>query len=156
MTLLSCRWETDVLDMSSWDSSTDPLAVSARRVSVPVRVQFAHSSGILQTAEGPVEYDAGAALCTGSNGDRWPIRASHFFDLYEPAPDTPRGGDGLYLRKPLDVRTRQMSETFFMRVGEAGNPIVGAPGDWAVQYSPTHRAIVADQVFQETYALTQR
>ena len=77
-------------------------------------------------------------------------------DAWKSLQDTPRGGHGLYLRKPRDVRTRQMSETFFMRVGEAGNPIVGAPGDWAVQYSPTHRAIVADQVFQETYALTQR
>lgn len=132
------------------DLATDASATRWCKRVQEVPVEFARAAGVLETLEGPVRYERGDALLTGSAGERWPVRRSVFDTRYDPASTTTPGTDGIYLKRPLPVLARRIDTAFAVRLPD-GQVLQGRPGDWLVQYGPRDQAIVADAIFRATY-----
>ena len=115
-------------------------------------VTFAPFGGELQTLEGKVQYAAGDALMTGVLGEHWPIRRQTFESSYEPCDLQSMGADGNYRKRATPVFARQLTQAHIMKLdGERGD-LSGAPGDWIVQDGNGRSWVVADSIFQITYA----
>ena len=139
------------------DLAQAPDAGTWRKRALRVHVEFARADGVLATLEGPVRYDAGDALLTGSAGERWPVRRATFDARYVvDTPATPaavtmqHGDDGAYRKLPQDVRALQVADAFAVRLPD-GQLLQGQPGDWLVEYGPGDQAIVAAAIFSATY-----
>lgn len=145
-----------MLDFNDVDLLSDPAALFAIKKPIPVPVRFAATAGVVDTREGQVAYEAGAAICTGVEGEQWPVQRARFDVMYEPLPGTQPGRDGLYRQKPAEVRARQILEDrFCVNVGVQSQPIIGEIGDWLIQYSPEKRSIMSDKVFRASYELVR-
>lgn len=143
-----------MLDLNDVDLLSDPAALAAIKKPIAVPVRFAATAGVLDTREGQVAYEAGAAICTGVEGEQWPVQRARFDVMYEPLPQTEPGRDGLYRKKPAEVRALRIFEgRFCVNVGVQRQPIIGEVGDWLIQYSPDKRSIMSDKVFRASYDL---
>ena len=143
-----------MLDLNDANLFSDPQTAVAIKKPITVPVRFATQAGVLNTREGSVAYEAGAAICTGIEGEEWPVQQPRFSESYEPLPGTQAGRDGLYRKKRVEVRAKQISaDRFFVHVGAHRQPIYGDVGDWLVQYSPEKRSIISDRVFRASYDL---
>ena len=141
-----------LLDLNSADLASDPDALFAVKRPIPVTVRFAAEAGAIDTLEGRVAYDAGAAIVKGVKGEFWPIPAARFKTLYEPLAGTEPGRDGIYRKKPVRVRAKRISEgPFSVQVGARHQTITGRAGDWLIQYSRAKRSIISDEVFRTSY-----
>ena len=115
-------------------------------------VTFAPCGGELQTLEGKVQYAAGDALMTGVLGEHWPIRREKFESSYEPSDLQSMGADGNYRKRAIPVFARQLTQAHIMKLdGERGD-LSGKAGDWIVQDGSGRSWVVADSIFQITYA----
>jgi len=121
---------------------------SARKRPVDVGVDFAEAVGRLQTLEGPVDYVAGDAILTGTDGERWPVRREVFERTYEPA-----GTEGRFRKRPLVVRVLRLDEPFSVAIGRDNVRLTGKSRDWLVQYGPGEYGIVSAGIFNRTYEL---
>ena len=141
-----------MFDMNNADLATDPEAIAAVKRPIPVPVWFAAEPGTIETLEGPVAYEAGAAICRGVKGELWPVSASRFKALYEPLAGTDRWRDGTYRKKPLRVWAKRiLGGSFSVNVGATRQPIMGRAGDWLIQYSRIKRSVISDEVFRTSY-----
>jgi hypothetical protein len=146
-----------MLELTAADLRDDPDAIVAVKMPVPVPVRFALEAGSVQTLEGPVAHEAGAAICSGVLGESWPVQRQRFDRDYEPLPGTAAGADGLYLKKRVEILAKRIAaERFFVRVGPRHEPITGEAGDWLIQYSPEKRSIISDAVFRASYERVAR
>ena len=50
----------------------------AVKKAIPIKAEKAISDGIVQTLEGPVQYQKGAYIVTGVNGEKYPVEAHKF------------------------------------------------------------------------------
>lgn len=140
------------LDLTGTDLARDPAARPFRRLSTEVTVEFAAGPGHLATLEGPVSFQAGDALVTGTAGERWPIRAATFrqsYDLVAPARD---GTPARYRRRVTRAWARRYDVAFSIRIRDGQDVLRGQPGDWLVQHEPGRYAVVAGRIFAATYA----
>jgi len=135
------------------DLARHPAARRARKRPVPVPVTFARQPGTIETREGAVAFEAGDAICTGVEGERWPITRARFEASYEPLDGQPMGEDGRYVKKPVTVRALRMNEPFEVEVNWGDGLLRGKPGDWLVQYGPGDYGVVSREVFEQTYDL---
>ena len=133
-------------DIRNW-----PGAVRVRRKPVTLSVEFASEPGTLDTREGEVRYDAGDALLTGVEGERWPIPADVFPRLYAPAEGTEPGEPGLYVRKPEEMTAVQLSEPRTVELGEGRGTLQAQPGDWLLQGHDGEQRVVSEVALRETY-----
>jgi hypothetical protein len=142
------------VDLNDADLSADPAAVVAVSRPIPLEVRFATEPGTIETLEGPVDHDAGAAIVRGVHGERWPLGADRFATLYEPMPGTTPGQDGSYRKKPVRVYAKRvLAAPFSVKVGVKQQAITGRPGDWLIQYSPVKRSIISDEAFRVSYEI---
>lgn len=123
------------------------------RLPVEVRVRFAATDGHAITLEGPVAYVPGDAIVTGTAGETWPIQRRRFERTYEPAdPKLQMGTDGIYRRRrEAALALRLYADTTVVLSDQRGR-LHGRQGDWLVQGPDGDRWIVADAIFQATYA----
>jgi PGDYG protein len=126
--------------------------VTARKLPLPVRVDFAKSAGVLHTLEGEVPYVQGDALMTGLANDRWPVPRARFDTDYEALSPTSAGEAGKYVKRPKIVLARQLSEACSV-LTPLGARLQGRAGDWLVQYGTDDHAIVAEVVFAQSYEI---
>lgn len=143
-----------IIKPAAVDLSLDPRAWRARKKPVAVHAQFAGRPGTLATREGPVRYEAGAALLTGTASERWPVERGTFDATYEPLAGTVPGQDGAYRKRPRDVLARRLDQPTTIAIA-AGDPLRGQPGDWLLQYGPGEYGIVGNDIFSATYELLQ-
>jgi hypothetical protein len=112
---------------------------------------------VVITREGPVAYETGAAICTGVEGEEWPVQRARFDVTYESLPGTAAGRDGLYVKRPAEVHAKQITaDRFFVNVGAKHQAIYGEAGDWLIQYSPEKRSVMSNKVFRASYELIPR
>jgi len=128
-----------------------PDARRVRKRPVAVPVEFAASAGTIDTLEGAVRHEAGAAILTGAAGERWPVERAKFDAAYEPAQGIQAGQPGAYRKRPVDVLARQLTEEMEVPVGASASMLKGQPGDWLVQYGWRDFGIVAKAIFEQTY-----
>ena len=120
----------------------------------PVRACFAQNSGVLLTREGPVSYQTGDAIVTGSDGEQWPVARSRFMASYEALPPDMTGGNDLYAKRSLPVWALRMDVPFY--VTNEGGTLHGKAGDWLVQYDGADHGIVDAAIFAKTYTVLQK
>jgi len=141
---------TEALRIEHPELDKDP---SARRAVKDERVwvDFATSSGSLESAVGLNRYEAGDALLTGSTGDRWCVSRARFDEKYRPEPPTVAGKAGRYRNLPMPVLTKQMPRAFTVLRSSGGDLLYGEPGDWLMQYAPGDYGLVANGRFARVY-----
>src|SRR6202790_2206077 len=116
-----------------------------------VSVEFAVAAGVLKSAVGPNRYAAGAALLTGSTGDRWCVSRDRFDAKYHPEAPTSMGQGGRYRNRPISVLAKRMAVEFTVERSAGGDLLRGNAGDWLVQYAPGDHGVVAQARFASVY-----
>lgn len=137
--------------MSTFDLSNAPGAFLAHKRPIPVAVVFAKEYGVLETREGPVRFQAGDALLTGVEGERWPVPRERFLVTYSPLPPTHDGEAGRYVKRPLSVWAWKTNQSMAIPLTDGRGLLQAEPGDVIVQYGPGDLAVVAALIFDKTY-----
>lgn len=138
--------------MKAFDIARQPGAFLAVKRPVPVSVEFAEGEGTLDTREGAVRYQAGDALLSGIEGERWPVPRARFLETYDPVAPLRAGERGTYLKRRKAVwawRTGAAVEIALS--GERGTLRANA-GDVIVDYGGGDLAVVAASIFEGSYA----
>ena len=128
----------------------DPLAATYVKTEV-VGVQFATESGVVESREGPNHYAAGDALITGSTGDCWSVIRQRFEARYAAIAPCVMGADGAYVARAMAVLARQVNESFSVPRKAGGDLLIGAAGDWLLQYAPGDVGLIEDARFKQVY-----
>jgi len=139
-----------VLELSGVDLRTDPAAGPYVKHEI-VGVEFAVAAGVLISRVGPNHYQAGDALVSGMDGDRWCVSRDRFDLKYEPLPGVTHGQSGRYQNKPASVLARQMVEAFRCERTAGGDWLEGRAGDWLLQYAPGDHGVAAQSRFAQVY-----
>lgn len=137
--------------MNDSDLSTLPGAFQAAKLPIPLQVEFAGHAGVLASREGPVHYQAGDALLTGVEGERWPVARQRFDDTYAALPPTAAGAAGTYVKRRLVVWAWPIAQPVDIALSGGRGTLHGAVGDVLVQYGPGDVGVVAAAIFQKTY-----
>ncbi len=141
-----------MIALKNIDLLTDP---DAQRVvkDETVHVEFAAGEGELMSLAGPNRYLRGAALITGSTGDRCVVSRDRFDAKYVPADtSSTHGAAGPYRNRPAVVLAKQMHEAFSLTRSAAGGDVLqGTAGDWIMQYAPGDYGVVQAARFAKVY-----
>jgi hypothetical protein len=121
-----------------------------------VRVEFALTAGVLQSAVGLNRYAEGDALLTGSTGDRWCVSRDRFDAKYRPEPPVLPGRPGRYRNLPVPVLAKRMAVAFRIARSAGGDVLRGNAGDWLIQYAPGDHGVVAQMRFDSVYRVLAR
>ncbi len=137
---------------SKFDLTKDKESFQTMKLPVHLKYRIASISGIMQTTEGPVNYQVGDAIMTGTENENWPIEASKFratYDTYE---------NGFASKKPFLVFGKQMFTPFKVEVNWGGQSswLKGHPGDYLVQYGVDDFGVVAKKIFENTYDFSKK
>jgi hypothetical protein len=127
-----------------------------RRVcSLPVErnVTFARTSGVHQTREGPVRYDAEDALVAGPDGKDWPVNRKTFERIYAPVDSNGYGQDGRYRKIGAEILAVRLDGPRRIDLSGGRGVLTGQSGDWLVDYGAGDLAIIAADVFLSSYKL---
>jgi len=124
-----------------------------RKRPVSVTVAFASTPGTCATLEGEIHYNAGDAIVTGTRGEKWPVGRLRFEATYEPEVGETPGTDGRYRKRPALIRGRQLLEKTTVTLSDGRGILTGHAGDWLVRYGEEDYAIIARDIFNETYDL---
>jgi hypothetical protein len=130
-----------------------PGAVKVRTLSVEREVHFEDKAGVVQTMEGAVRYDRGAAIVRGEQGEAWPVQRDIFDRLYEPASGQMPGKPGRYRKRIKECYAVPLSENKRLDLSDGRGILAGASGDWIVDYGDNDLAIVANVAFTKAYEI---
>lgn len=139
-----------MLELICPDLAADPATVRVTKDEI-VGVEFAVAGGVLKSAVGLNHYLAGDALLVGSTGDRWCVSRDRFDAKYRPCEGTPAGRAGRYRNLPTPVLAKRIAEPFRIARRPGGDVLVGAAGDWAVQYGADDYGLVDAARFARVY-----
>lgn len=131
--------------------SEHPLAFRARSLPIPLQVRFAKEDGVAATIEGPVRHQAGDAIVTGTQGEQWPVPIEKFLATYVPVTQTQPGQDGLYFKRPREVWALLLCAPIAVELSSGRGLLNGKEGDVLVEYSQGDQAVVAGDIFSQTY-----
>ncbi len=131
------------------------VAYQTRSAAAAVEVEFASTPQLVQTLEGPVRCQAGDAILTGVQGERWPVARERFERKYEPAGGQAAGLPGPYRKRFARVQATRLQAGLELALSGDRGRLCGQPGDWCVWYAPDDAAIVAADVFPKTYELSR-
>ncbi|TFW35568.1 PGDYG domain-containing protein [Massilia horti] len=140
----------------TYDSRTDSLrshagAIPVRKRPQVLMVQFATTSGQLETLEGPVAVAPGDAIVTGSGGERWPVTRRRFESRYTPVAPCRPGEEGPYQGLAVSVLALQVGTPFAVILANGITHLHGRPGDWLVDYGDGNLGLVAQALFPSLY-----
>ncbi len=133
-------------DHSPYDLRNVPGVFRACKKPIPMRVVFAPEDGTLQTREGPVAYQRGDAILTGTEGERWPIQREKFDATYQPTAEA-----GIYTKRPMDVLAWVTPKPLDIDLPDGRGSLHAEPGDVIVQYAPGDQFVVSASIFARTY-----
>jgi len=139
-----------VLELRAVDLRTDSAAQAYIKQEI-VTVEFAAQPGRLTSQVGFNSYQAGDALLTGTDGDRWCVTRDRFDAGYDPLAPLLPGAPGKYRNRPRPVLARQMAEPFRCERRAGGDWLQGRAGDWLLQYAPGDHGIAAQARFALVY-----
>lgn len=137
--------------MKPLDIAAQPGAFLAVKRSLPVTVQFAEQDGMLDTREGAVRYQAGDAILTGVEGERWPVQRERFLASYDPAASLHAGENGSYVKRHKTVLAWRSSTAIEIVLSGQRGILQANAGDVIVDYGGGDLAVVAASIFESTY-----
>ena len=141
-------WEAylhEAVNGNEIDLNQDPSAQQVMKKPIPLEFRVAEQPETIETKEGPVTAEAGAAIMTGTEGEQWPIPGEKFeqtYDVLEP---------GTAAKKNIPVFAKEMAEPFQVKVSWSNDLLQGEPGDYLVQYGPGDYGVVGREIFAKTY-----
>jgi hypothetical protein len=118
---------------------------------VPMQVEFAIEAQIIETREGPVRCNAGDAIMTGVEGERWPIVREKFLNMYEANSPTISGQSGSYTKRPFPVRCAHVDVPLQVPLSSGMGVLKAEVGDILIQYAEGDFAVISESVFEKTY-----
>lgn len=139
-----------MLELRNVDLRADPAAHTYQKQET-VSVAFATQAGSISSSVGSNTYQAGDALLSGADGDRWCVTRDRFDAGYLPLPPTVHGEPGRYRNRPRPVLARQMHEAFRCERRAGGDWLQGQAGDWLLQYAPGDYGIATHARFTLVY-----
>jgi hypothetical protein len=128
------------------------LARKARSRRLTRMIRFAEGSGILETPEGPVRYDAGDPIISDATGE-WVTSRAYVERFYKPPNGKQFGKDGAYIKLPQDVLVLQLSSDRRLEFPSGKGSLNGKIGDWLIDYGAGEFSIVSKDRFEELYEL---
>ena len=131
----------------------DPAAVQVLKRPISVAVEFAKSTGVIDSLEGAVHYHLGDAILTGVQGEHWTVQREKFEQSYAPVEPTSAGNNGFYIKKPMLVWAKRLTENISVAVGWQNDPLSGESGDWLLQYGADDFGIIQNDIFIKTYEI---
>ncbi len=114
-------------------------------------MRFAPVAGVVNTLEGPVAYSEGDAIVTGVAGEQWSVARERFHHTYAAIFPTESGQDGRYVKHPHDVLALRLTKGCAIHLADGRGTLHGRAGDYLVQYRPGDCAVVAAEIFDDTY-----
>jgi len=133
------------------DIEKDPDAEQVIKRAIPIVVKFAKTLGVIKSIEGEIHYKSGDALMVGTKGEPWVIQRYKFDQSYSSEKNIHHGDDGSYIKKPVIVWAKQLTEETSVLVGWQAEPLLGKPGNWLLQYGNNDFGIVQNDIFNQTY-----
>lgn len=127
--------------------------MKAVKRALPVEVEFAVSAGVIQSLEGPVRFDGGDALLTGTQGERWPVSRGRFEASYRACAPAVMGENGYYVKLPVVVEVRRLDREQQISLDGGRGTLQGRAGDWQITDASGESWIVEASVFDASYAL---
>lgn len=140
-----------MLPVNLEDFGLDSVPFRAIKRPVAMQVDFATEAGIIETREGAVRCNAGDAILTGVEGERWPITREKFLTMYAANAPTVSGQSGSYTKRPFPVRCAYVNHTLKVHLSSGLGILTAQKGDILVQYAEGDFAIVGGSVFEKTY-----
>ena len=109
------------------------------------KFEIATEPGTIETLEGPIRYEAGAYIITGSKGEQYPIPPKRFAELKKDNGD----GTATPIAIPKIAKIADHSGTVNTSWGE---PMHYNPGeDIIVRHGPNDYGVVKKDIFAQTY-----
>ena len=137
--------------MTTENLAQHPEAFRACSKPVTVHARIAPAAGVVDTLEGPVAHNAGAAIVTGTAHESWPVERERFLQSYKAEPETHYGQDGYYTKHPKEVLALRLTRPHRVTLSQGRGQLQGQAGDYLVQYAPGDQAIVERCIFERTY-----
>lgn len=125
----------------------------ARKREFLVQVEFCRAAGHIQSLEGLVQVNAGDAVVTGRQGERWCVPLAAFDARYRPAQADASRLDGSFYSRAIDVFALQMNSNFSVLLSDGVSLLQGRAKDWLIDYGDGHLGVVARDIFVQTYQL---
>jgi len=137
--------------MKPLDIAAQPAAFLAVKRPLPVTVEFAEQDNTLDTREGPVRYQAGDAILTGVEGERWPIQRARFLASYYPTAALRAGENGTYVKRHKTVWAWRSSTAIDIALSGQRGILRANAGDIIIDYGGGDLAVVAPSIFESSY-----
>lgn len=137
--------------MKPFDIARQPGAFLAVKRPVPVSVEFAEREGTLGTREGAVRYQAGDAILSGIEGERWPVPRARFLASYDPVAPVCAGQRGSYVKRRKAVWAWRTGAAVEIALSGGRGTLRANAGDVIVDYGDCDLAVVAASIFDGSY-----
>jgi hypothetical protein len=137
--------------MKPLDIAAQPGAFLAVKRPLPVTVEFAEQDNMLDTREGTVRYQAGDAILTGVEGERWPVPRARFFASYDPTASLHAGENGSYVKRHKTVWAWRSSTAIEIALSGQRGTLRANAGDVIIDYGGGDMAVVAPSIFESSY-----
>jgi hypothetical protein len=110
----------------------------------PIHYKTAHSSGTVDTLEGPVDYEAGHKIITGPKGEKYPVTAEKFEEYYDD------NGDGTATPKKI-FKVAKLADHDGVVHASWGDLHYKAGEDFIVRHGEGDYGVVKKDIFAKTY-----
>lgn len=141
--------------MSAFDIASQPGAFLAVKRPLPVTVEFAGRDGRVTTREGEVRYQAGDAILSGIEKERWPVPRACFFASYDPVAPLQAGDNGSYVKRHKAVWAWRSSASIEIELSGGRGTLRADAGDVIIDYGDCDLAVVTASIFESSYQRAQ-
>jgi hypothetical protein len=112
----------------------------------PIQYKTAIEPGTVDTLEGPVDYQAGHKIITGSKGEKYPVSAEKFADYYDD------NNDGTATPKKID-KIAKLADHDGVVKASWGDLNYKSDEDYIVRHGAGDYGVVKKDIFAQTYEM---
>ena len=110
----------------------------------PIKFETATEPGIIDTLEGPVNYDVNHKIITGPKGEQYPVSPESFYDNYDD------NGDGTATPKKI-LKLVKLADHDGVLYTDRGNLNYSTGEDFIVRHGKNDYGPVKKDIFFQTY-----
>ena len=120
-------------------------AFEAYKKPVKEPYEVAQKDGVLQTLEGPQEYEAGFYIVTGPKGEKYSMPSEKFRELKDD------NGDGTASPKKINKQVKLADSDGVVKTSWGADLQYKNGEDYIVKHGPGDYGVVKKDIFQQTY-----
>lgn len=114
------------------------------KLGIPIKFKTATKPGIINTLEGPVNYDANHKIITGPKGEQYPVSPESFYDKYDD------NGDGTATPKKIPKLAKLADHDGILHT-DWGDLNYSTGEDFIVRHGKNDYGAVKKDIFFKTY-----